>query len=204
MAAQQSHIIYPIDLLGFIKSVGGLGFAASRPYRYLIAVQKSLEDLFDSPGPMKRKLLCRRESLRLAVTLSSSLLNFGSYESSWFPNRWRSKDIMFFLGQPLDASANTTLNPYISPPIASQTPDAIIEEQCSKSTKRISTGWIRNEHFFSFTLVLIEIAMGGNFSILIRIPARTWRFLEFYKAQSIVESGAEGSEMGAHYERVVR
>lgn len=155
----------------------------------------------------KQYLLPRLERLNIALILSLSLLHYGSYSTSWFQERWRSRDIFFFLeaqGQ-FPGGSRSTLNPYVVP----FSPTSI---ENASSTGGIPTtpskGIARNEQLFSLALVLIEIAFGKTlFSIYEprNIPQKDGDDIaEYMKAKMILSSGMLAKEMGSVYAEVVR
>jgi len=196
----------PMECLGIIKSVEA--FMSAATYRHLVysgsnatptSFQTSLEDILP-----KRQLFPHEERLRLAMTLSYALLNFGSYETSWFRDHWRSKDVKFFLTQ-TTADPDVTLSPYITPSFLSQ--KAIVQHSNGKAA--MAVGLARNEKLFSFALILTEIGLGGKL-FDIDDPTGSVRgptddpFVEYLKAKNIVESRILGREMGLAYAKIVK
>ncbi|KAF8242804.1 hypothetical protein K440DRAFT_94550 [Wilcoxina mikolae CBS 423.85] len=146
----------PMECLGMIRSVEA--FVSATTYRHLVysgsnttptSFQTSLEDILP-----KRQLFPHEERLRLAMALSYALLNFGSYETSWFHDRWRSKDVKFFLTQTA-AETDGALSPYITPSFPSQ-------KAITEGSSALAAGLARNEKLFSLALVLTEIGLGGK------------------------------------------
>jgi hypothetical protein len=195
-----------MDPLGIIPSVGEL--ASATTYRHLV-----YSDLTTTPVAFQTSLdeqlpkMRQEERLRLALALAYSLLNFGSYETSWFRERWRSKDIIFFS----DAISHppATLHPYISPKFPCQGKGKETTQHADVR-KKLSLGLARNEQLFSLALVLIEIGLRGKIMDIDDDPTGGGQcrtadpFAEYIKAKHVVESGLLASEMGADYGRVVK
>jgi len=161
-----------------------------------------------------RTMLSMEARLRLATVLAYSLLDFGSYETSWFPDHWRSKDITFF--HPLQQTEVTysdqsdedaSLIPFITPSFPRQRPSkATLKSEHTPPTAFPSPA--RNERLFSLALVLTEIGLECS---LRNIPdpsglfhSTTDPYAEYFKAKNIVESYGLQRQMGAIYARVVK
>jgi hypothetical protein len=154
----------------------------------------------------KQVLIPRVERLRIAVTLAASILHSGSYTASWFQERWRSRDIFFFLPQQRSlAAGRSALQPHVVP----EFPRAIEDAQDPDVIPPISLvpSVARNEQLFSLALVLIEIAFGDKLFNIYE-PARIAEkegdpFAEYMKAKMILDSGQLEREMGVTYAQVI-
>jgi hypothetical protein len=142
----------------------------------------------------------------MAVTLAVAILHSGSYSASWFQERWRSRDIFFFLPQqrPL-AGGRSALQPHVVP----EFPCAIEDAQDPDSGPPITPvpSMAHNEQLFSLALVLIEIAFGDKLFNIYE-PARIAEkkgdpFAEYMKAKMILDSGQLEREMGVTYAQVI-
>jgi len=211
LLAQPLTLCRPVGCLGILRGVEAIMSATtcrnlmlSESNPILTSCQTSLEDILP-----KKQLLSREERLRLAMTLSYSLLSFGSYKTSWFQDRWRSKDIKFFVTQSnATTEGKTRLSPYITPVFPCQAK--------GKSVVRFSgfafspaQGFVRNEKLFSLALVLTEIGLGCTL-LDIEDPTGSVHgptddpFKEYIKSKNIVESHMLGREMGPDYARIVK
>lgn len=156
----------------------------------------------------KQTLIPRLERLRIAVTLAMSILHLGSYSASWFQERWRSKDIFFFLKpqQRSLAYGQNGLQPHVVPAFPRAVQNAQDFDVDSPSAYIPSVA--RNEQLFSLALVLIEIAFGDTL-FKIYEPAKIAKkeddpFSEYMKAKMILDSGQLEREMGVAYAQVVK
>lgn len=197
------------ELLGRIPHNG-----CNPTYRHLMyreplaprsASRVSLETILAHPA--KQSLLTYLERLKIALTLSLSLLHFGSYSKSWFQERWRSRDIFFFLEPEQLRGHGTPLNPYVVPSFPTSAKIMTTDEGTSTPLVQ-ERGLARNEQLFSLTVVLIEIGFGNTlFRIheLSKIPEkRDDDYAEYMKVQKILESGMLARQMGPVYAAVVR
>lgn len=191
------------ELLGRIPHQG-----CSPTYRHLIyrdnstsgpTSRISLEGILARPD--KQCLLPRLERLKIAYVLSLSLLHFGSYSTSWFQERWRSRDVFFFIElQNQLQKYGTTLDPYVVPCFPTS-------DRGMPPPPTPSSGIARNEQLFSLALVLIEIAFSDTLSKIYepaKIPTTKGDdIVEFMKAKMILDSGMLMREMGLAYSQVV-
>jgi hypothetical protein len=200
LIAQPSYSFKPADPLGIIQGVEERNSAVKyKHYVYSdtttapVTFQTSLSELLPE--------ITQTERLRLATALAQSLLSFGSYETSWFRERWRTKDIVFFVNEIPESS--TTLNPCISPFFPSQGKGKAIADHTNAQTQ----GWARNEHLFSLALVLTEIGLRKkipNSNAATGRPTIDTLFAEYVDAKSVVESDALKLEMGPKYAKIVK
>lgn len=157
----------------------------------------------------KQRFLPREERLKIALTLALSLLHFGSYSTSWFQERWRSRDVFFFVDlsgnviadRPRHESEEMGMEPYVVPFRGASSPS--LPDGSTSSAQ----GLARNEQLYSLTLVLIEIAFGERlFTIYTpdKDPDSVDEFAEYLKAKRIIESRLLGREMGGEFAEVVR
>jgi hypothetical protein len=162
----------------------------------------SLEAILARPD--KECLLPPIERLKIAHRLSLSLLYFGPNSPSWFQERWRSRDIFFFLKLQLPNN-RYTLDPYVVPCFsAAVKPPSINAKAPTTPLKGIAL----NEQLFSLAIVLIEIAFGEKLLNIYEpkeIPKKDDDdFTEILKARSILSSNTLLKKMGPVYSNVAK
>lgn len=166
------------------------------------ASRTSLEAILTRPD--KECLLPPVERLKIAHRLSLSLLYFGPSSPSWFQERWRSRDIFFFLKLQLPDN-EYTLDPYVVPCFsAAANPPSIDGKTPTTPLKGIAL----NEQLFSLAIVLIEIAFGEKLLNIYEpkeIPKKDGDdFTEILKARCILGSNSLLKKMGPVYSNVVK
>jgi hypothetical protein len=179
----------------------------------------SLQELLESP--QKELFLTNEQRLRLALILSLSLLNHGSYEASWFQRRWGSRDVVFFFphqvsgqdhhsqvsGNNGDSCSAVDLEPYLTSGFPSQGPGKAVESlDCGERDLLASHGrakppkpLARNERLYSLALVLVELATGKGFVRSSEDP-----YLEYTQAMDLIDSPAFKTLFGRRYAFLVK
>lgn len=130
-------------------SIAGQGL----PAHYQINLE-SLDSLLKvSHNQPSKFYLSRRDRLRIAVTLASSVLQLD--RTSWLRPRWRSADILFV------KHANTDFRqPYISSRICVDTLDTNAEQHIPGQAADETAYLIHNNILFALGITLIELAFG--------------------------------------------
>lgn len=189
--------------LGFIgnKNMSCQHLLYMEPDSYPSSSRLSLSNLLSASG--RQHLPPPSERLRMAPILALSILQFGSFSSSWFQEHWRSRDIFFFLnerisnrcGRAAATSASLSLAPYIT---------SFFGLPQLQPSRRIA----RNNQLFSLALVLSEIAFGMT---LPEIPspnniptfAEDDSILEYLKLKEIVDTKRLEGQVSRKYAKVV-
>jgi len=211
--AQANH--NPQDLSVFTQTPERGTFSSK--YRHVIysghysvpAVLTTLEDLLSSHSG--RQVLSMTERLRIALAISLSLLQDGSHEVSWFRNRWRSKDILFYLPENKAMLAfDSCLNPYMRPTFPPPNNDNANTQRpnVSPNPTAMSQSLARNEHLYSLAIVLLEIAMEEKLTNIDYLPdlkevPTDVGYAEYIKCKAIVQSTMIKERMGTIYARLV-
>lgn len=102
-------------------------------------------------------VLRRRDRLRLAASLASSILRF---HGSWMKAHWRTKDIMLRLSEDGNKAPDFIYLAQQTPENADQ-PATLMSQQNS-----LSTHLIRNEILFPLGLALVELSLGQTIASL--------------------------------------
>lgn len=203
------------ECLGIIQSTAdttkGRHLIYQDPPTHSMTSRVTLPSIFERAD--KQSLFPLNVRFKIAFVLSLSLIYFGSYPNSWFRDRWRTRDIYFFLSNQNDSPApDSTMIPYIATsfqrPVKSKAPEITPTFSTKPTSSRPRAGLARNERFFSLALALIEIAFGDSI-FNIKEPSELLggngnEYVEYIKAKSIVDSSLLASVMGPAYARVVK
>lgn len=166
-------------------------------YREQLERFRSTRHSLDTLITSKQRHLTLSERLQICLTLSISLLYFGSYSKSrsFFQESWRSNDIYFFdrPGPASPASAEET-DPFIPYVVPRFNPENS-KDSCAE-----------NELLFSLSVVMIETAMGRPlFEVAPRFnkgePGSA--FGEFLTARNLIDEGVLMKEVGATFSGIV-
>jgi hypothetical protein len=144
--------------------------------------------------------LPRRERIRIAFVLSAAVLQYGSLPASWFQERWRCKDICFFVDSDhqYHSQDSDAMDPYIT---------TLFENNTSEPESSYQISPAKDDRLFSLAVVLTEIAFGtvlANIQDKKKISGSPKDIMwEFLKMREIIKSGMLMREIGRKYANVV-
>jgi len=170
---------------------------------YSPSSRMSLSNLLSASG--KQHLPPLSERLRMARTLALSILQFGSFSSSWFQEHWRSGDISFFLDEWASNGRNRVSTTGSAPLSLAPHITALFETSNSQPSRHTIA---RNNQLFSLAIVLTEIATGQSLSE-IGSPKGITNFTagdpiwEYIKLQEIINTQRLAIDVSPKYAKVV-
>lgn len=162
----------------------------------------TLDDII-SDNELREILVSPLQIYRLARTLALSVLQYGLFQKSYFQERWRSQDVLFFLDgdQSSLQSTSVALDPHIRAFIGNEVATS------SQSSMLQALGLPKSEPLFSLATVLTEIAFGKKL-VEIKLDNDVGGspkdpFWEYMKLRAIVKSDALAFRVGKTYAGIV-
>ncbi|KAI5799053.1 hypothetical protein EDC01DRAFT_727245 [Geopyxis carbonaria] len=196
-----TNLIRPPYFFGYIKSATAASPSSiiSRHAVYIdshdeFSIRFSLEDLVRSSN--NHNLLLREDRLRLALSLSLSILKFGyDQTNSWFQEQWRTRNIWFFG----DSSPNAML-PEDTNALVPHIETHLTWSADKSQSNPPSVGIAPNSRLFSLGVVLFEIGLGKRLPQLESLD----EIQEIVSLNKLLQSDILRREMGGVYSGIVR